>query len=131
MIGPLALVAALLVVTPAHAQMTVAPKDTSKSPPPATSAPWDSANYFLPYCVSETKIPPNYRYELRGFCSGVIYSIMVVMRQLKWACLPEEITVDQARGVAVRYISARPERMHEPFINLASEAIEDAWPCKQ
>jgi hypothetical protein len=42
-----------------------------------------------------------------------------------------EVTNDQAVAVVIKYIEARPERMHEPFGMLALEALTAAWPCKR
>jgi hypothetical protein len=124
------LVAALLAVTPAYAQMTVVPKDTSR-PPSEAVPPNVSANQILPYCVTDEQVPPNHQYETQGFCSGSIYTLMIALNEFKGACIPQGVSVDQAKRVVVRYVSARPERMHEYFLNLASEALRDAWPCKQ
>ena len=116
----LMVVAALLSVTPAQAQMSVVPKTSKPAPPPSVpSNPAQSANNVLQYCVSETEVPPNNNYEIRGFCSGVIYSLMTLLDHDGVACVPEGVTVEQARRVVVRYVSARPERMHEYFISLA------------
>jgi hypothetical protein len=34
-------------------------------------------------------------------------------------------------AVVIKYIEARPERMHERFGDLALEALTAAWPCKR
>jgi Rap1a immunity proteins len=34
-------------------------------------------------------------------------------------------------AVVIKYIEARPERMHEPFADLALEALKAAWPCNR
>jgi hypothetical protein len=112
MIGRLALNSALLAATPARA------------------LPDWSANYILPYCVPATEFPPNGRYELKGFCKGIIYAL-VVAGYPHGACMPDDVTMDQAVRAVVRYVSARPDRMHELFALLAYEALHDAWPCKQ
>jgi hypothetical protein len=122
----LMVVAALLAVTPAQAQTSIVPKDTSR--PPAVTIPSDpSANYILPYC--EDQAQPDYQLERRWFCAGAIYALMSVLSEAKHACVPEGATESQGGRIVVRYISARPERLHEPFLSLASEAIRDAWPC--
>jgi hypothetical protein len=33
-------------------------------------------------------------------------------------------------GVFIASVEARPQRMHEPFRQLALEALRAAWPCK-
>jgi hypothetical protein len=44
--------------------------------------------------------------------------------------LPAEgVTQGQAVAVVVKYIEARPERMHESFGKLALLALVTAWPC--
>ena len=120
----LILVAALLAVMPAQAQTESIVIDPSK--PAAPTTPSDqSANYILPYC--EDQAQQDYR---SGVCVGLIYAVVVVLTANKHACVPKGAAESQGRSVVVRYISARPERMHEPFLSLASEAIRDAWPCK-
>jgi Rap1a immunity proteins len=51
---------------------------------------------------------------------------------LAWRCahIPEEATLEQIIQAVVRYIGARPNRLHEPFRLLALEALADAWPCR-
>jgi len=46
-------------------------------------------------------------------------------------CQPEGVTPRQAVAVIIKYIEARPERMHERFGDLAIEALTAAWPCKR
>lgn len=49
-----------------------------------------------------------------------------------WRCVrpPDGVSDDETLNVVVRYIEARPERMNEPFLSLALEALFDAWACK-
>ncbi len=51
-------------------------------------------------------------------------------RRLKMCINEPNTTVGQEVRVVVAYIDARPARMHEPFIALALEALQKAWPCK-
>jgi hypothetical protein len=46
------------------------------------------------------------------------------------ACLPASVTCNQAIQMVTAYINARPQRIQERFIDLATEALHDAWPCK-
>jgi hypothetical protein len=57
-----------------------------------------------------------------GFIDGLGYGIGF--------CQPDGVTSGQAVAVVVKYIEARPERMHEDFGKLAIEALSAAWPCK-
>jgi Rap1a immunity proteins len=45
--------------------------------------------------------------------------------------IPKGATNQQIARVIVRYVEARPQRMHENFSQLAVEALHAAWPCKQ
>jgi Rap1a immunity proteins len=45
-------------------------------------------------------------------------------------CQPKGVTRGQARAVVIKYIEARPQRMHEDFGMLAVEALKAAWPCQ-
>jgi hypothetical protein len=119
MIGRLALVAALLAAAPAYAQTL------------PTAPGWrQSANRFLPSCVLSDESPPDGDYHAKGFCEGAIYALVNAVRPPA-ACIPSGVTMDQATRVVVTYISARPARMHECFVDLAIEALKDGWPCKQ
>jgi hypothetical protein len=93
-----------------------------------------SANYVLPGCkknVAEGGRSTADEYShIMGFCLGVIYALGPRV----WAgCVnaPNGLTLQQEARVVVRYIEARPERMHELFMNLAAEALLNAWPCKK
>ncbi len=46
-------------------------------------------------------------------------------------CIPNNVVTVQAVRVMVRYMEARPQKMHEPFVVLALEALQDAWPCRK
>jgi hypothetical protein len=58
-----------------------------------------------------------------GFLVGLGYGVAF--------CQPQGVTSGQVVAVVVKYIEARPERMHEPFGKLAIEALIAAWPCKR
>ena len=112
----------------------------------------NSADYIMPYCRSSTKDQPSFA---QGFCRGVVKGIIFTGHQVKpvqeivhlktrtrisfeegflrsMLCIdaPDEVMVNQAVGVVVAYIDARPARMHENFALLALEALREAWPCK-
>jgi hypothetical protein len=65
-----------------------------------------------------------------GYCSGVVQAILSLLH-MKDLCWEGMITNEQAVRVVIKYIEARPERMHEPFIKLVQEALIAAWPCKR
>src|SRR5215469_4304261 len=64
-----------------------------------------------------------------GRCIGLMQGLGYASR-LVGVCPPAEVTFAQKARVAVTYIEARPERMHEDFRVLAVEAMQKAWPCK-
>jgi Rap1a immunity proteins len=82
----------------------------------------DSANFYLPYCVSQGQIPPHNDYAQMSFCWGLVYGMAIELR-----CVPLEVTLGQEVRAVIKYITARPERMHEPFVVLADEAIRTTW----
>jgi len=45
-------------------------------------------------------------------------------------CPPDGVTVGQSARVAIRYLEAHPARQHEPFGDLAMQAFQEAWPCR-
>jgi hypothetical protein len=66
----------------------------------------------------------------QGRCAGFIVGLMYGV----WGrdfCRPNEATISQSVAVVVKYIEARPERMHEDFVPLANEALTAAWPCER
>jgi hypothetical protein len=107
---------------------------------------FDSANYYLPGC--QEFVVRNGAISARsGLCGGVVRGIVYMgkdqsLLQLDYSSLqsavvwvycldvPYKVTVAQAVRVVVSYIEARPARMHEPFNDLALEALREAWPCK-
>src|SRR5262249_35563960 len=64
-----------------------------------------------------------------GRCIGLIQGLAYAP-QLVGVCPPAEVTYAQRARVAVTYIEARPERVHEDFRVLAVQARKIAWPCK-
>ena len=64
-----------------------------------------------------------------GRCIGLMQGLGYASRLVD-VCPPAEVTFAQKARVAITYIEARPERMHEDFRVLAVEAMQNAWPCK-
>ena len=64
-----------------------------------------------------------------GWCAGTVFTLKYMGRGN--SCPPDAVTASQLVHVVVRYIDARPERMHESFKELALEALKTAWPCKR
>lgn len=64
-----------------------------------------------------------------GRCIGLMQGLGFAARLLG-VCPPDEVTEAQRARVAVTYVEAHPERMHEDFRVLAVEAMQKTWPCK-
>jgi len=69
---------------------------------------------------------------MSNFCSGVVHGLAYVGKalppQVRY-CAPPTSTAQQLARVAVQYIQANPQRMHEDFRELTMEAFHYAWPC--
>lgn len=92
-----------------------------------------SANRLLPACkafiANGGDYPPIGAGEA-GRCVGLMRGLWYA-RLPFGSCPPAEVTWGQMVRVAITYIEARPERMHEDFGVLAVEAMQKAWPCKK
>jgi hypothetical protein len=64
---------------------------------------------------------------LEGVCVGVF---LAVWNEVPGICAPEGSILNQAIKVTLQYLDNRPARLHEPFNELATEALKAAWPCK-
>jgi hypothetical protein len=95
---------------------------------PARAEDANSANFLLQHCGNRDRTP-----YLAGVCDGIIDTLVFTARafpEQHRSCAPERATVRQATQVVVKYINERPQRWHENFKMLASEALQKTWPCK-
>jgi Rap1a immunity proteins len=110
-------------------------------PATATTAENDSqsANSIMPGCdawiaqLSRGSAALGSNVFLAGECLGIVGTILYFSRDFSFssaACPPPNVTYNRAVQVVTAYITARPQRIHERFIDLATEALHDAWPCK-
>jgi len=67
-------------------------------------------------------------YFAAKYCAQIIDGIIGAGRGV---CPPASSTEEQAAGAVVKYIDARPARLHENFEKLAREALRTAFPCKR
>lgn len=88
----------------------------------------ETANTWLPYCKSyvEQELGPPAKILSMGVCAGIVMGISFA-EECK---APDGVTFGQEVRIVVRYIEARPKRMHESFYQLAYEALREAWPCR-
>ena len=81
----------------------------------------NSANYILPECKGFLNREVSSWTWRQGHCAGFIEGL-VYGRGGRDTCPPKEVTNGQVMAVVIKYIEARPERMHELFGMLAIEA---------
>ncbi|MGE5304950.1 MAG: Rap1a/Tai family immunity protein [Alphaproteobacteria bacterium] len=62
----------------------------------------------------------------QGYCAGAVEALVEFAAG---ACAPKTATNMQSVQIVVKYIDARPVRLHESFNKLAAEALRQAWPC--
>jgi hypothetical protein len=97
---------------------------------PASAQDINSANFYLPGCKGILDPREDTPMWKKGHCAGFVAGLGYAVRG-KDFCPPDGVTTAQAVAVVVKYIEARPERMHEEFGDLALEALTAAWPCKR
>ncbi len=98
-----------------------------------------SANSIMPGCnawiaqLSRGSTALGSNVFLAGECLGIVGTILYFSRDFSFssaACPPASVTYNQAVQIVTAYINARPQRIQERFIDLATEALHDAWPCR-
>lgn len=87
----------------------------------------NSANYIMLGCEAFLLDPiPTSKLLVAGVCAGIVDTLQATKPNI---CLPGISTRRLlVRGV-VTYINNNPARLHENFIELAGEALEQTWPC--
>ena len=93
---------------------------------PASAEDMNDANSILPGCKGTLGTQMWEQGRCAGFIEGLSYGVGG-----RDFCPPNEVTARQAVAVVIKYIEARPQRMHEDFGKLAYEALTAAWPCKR
>jgi hypothetical protein len=99
---------------------------------PASAEDTTTANQMLPGCkgLLEDRMTSGVSVYQQGRCGGYVASLVYGVGEQEF-CSPKGVSIGQALAVVVKYIEARPERMHESFGLLAVEAMQAAWPCKR
>jgi hypothetical protein len=76
------------------------------------------------YSLGErTRVPRPFE---TGFCIGLVAGASYVDPK---SCAPENAPIGELMRVVLEYIEVRPQRLHEPFMNLVQEALRNKWPC--
>ncbi|WFU24308.1 Rap1a/Tai family immunity protein [Bradyrhizobium sp. CB1717] len=71
--------------------------------------------------------------RIAGACEGMIETAMLFSPNLPAgvrACPPAQGSALESAKVLLQYIDNNPDRLSEPGITLALEALRDAWPCR-
>ena len=99
---------------------------------PASAEDTTTANQMLPGCkgLLDNRMTSGVSVYQQGRCGGYVASLVYGGGEQEF-CSPKGVSIGQAVAVVIKYIEARPERMHEPFGGLALEALTAAWPCKR
>jgi len=106
-----------------------------------------SANYILPHCklASDQMVGSPSNSYLLGRCAGLVEGVINMAGLLKamqtvgdiphldpllCADVPDQVTIQEALKVVVRYGEAHPKEGPLPFTVLVLDALHDAWPCR-
>jgi Ssp1 endopeptidase immunity protein Rap1a len=92
-----------------------------------------SANTMMPACKAyvDGVVRPFMDAQIEFFEYGRCFGFVEGLAYTGAFCVPSGVNKNQAVAVVIKYIEARPERMHERFGDLALEALTAAWPCKR
>jgi Rap1a immunity proteins len=99
---------------------------------PASAQDTTTANQMLPGCkgLLDNSMTSGVSVYQQGRCGGYVASLVYGVGEQEF-CSPKGVSIGEAVAVVIKYIEARPERMHEPFHALAIEALTAAWPCQR
>lgn len=72
-------------------------------------------------------------YGKAWYCRGVIDTLMVRGKHLgkNRICPPEGATASQAALITLTFMASNPKYESLPLIYAASDALVEAWPCKE
>jgi hypothetical protein len=88
-----------------------------------------SANSVLPGCKAVFEESRGLGRQDTGYCVGAI-NALTFLSPTECIEIPDEVTFLQILLAVVGFIEAHPQRMDEPFVELAFEALLEAWPCR-
>jgi hypothetical protein len=87
-----------------------------------------SANTLITGCQAFLQPTNSSNMYYQGYCAGIVRGMTATSSLV---CTPEGATVRQGVAVVVQYLNRIPARHHEPFVDLAEEALIAARPCKR
>lgn len=94
---------------------------------PALARDTYSAKFVMPGCrdfLGAKTLDP----FSRGLCFGLI--VGATKNAALKMCPPRSLTNEQVVMAIVQYIDSQPARLQEDFIDLATEALNRTWPCR-
>ena len=99
---------------------------------PVSAQDTTTANQMLPGCkgLLDNSMTSGVSVYQQGRCGGYVAGLVYGEGEQEF-CSPKGVSIGQAVAIVIKYIEARPERMHEDFGKLAIEALTAAWPCKR
>jgi Ssp1 endopeptidase immunity protein Rap1a len=96
-----------------------------------------SASFYLPGCKAAINVRELGTWGndpiVAGMCLGLLKGMSIAFataKQNRSYCMPDNASVEQVARVLVAYMEARPERLHEDVLSIASDAFKGAWPCR-
>jgi hypothetical protein len=87
-----------------------------------------SANHWMPGCRGFLDDKNNFGLVDQGRCSGALQGVVFSDPRV---CAPPNSTIGQNIRIVIQYIDNRPARQHESFLQLATEALREVWPCSR
>jgi len=111
-----------------------------------------SGNDLMPQCKAaldletalqnDSALPPPQAQRDAYHCMGIIEGVsetldhwtfsteVVAQKQIRHACIPAEVTLEQEIKIFLKYADAHPELLHIAGTNLVIGALLDAFPCR-
>ena len=98
-------------------------------PLPAHGSDEKSGTHWLRMCTS----PETYgQIECANYVRALVeYDELrgTALKQKRFICVANGVTIGRSRDVVVQALRARPQDLHLPFVLLAHQALEAAFPC--
>jgi hypothetical protein len=93
----------------------------------------NSGMFWQPKCKALLNGAPSPN-KLTVACGGMIMALKGLGSYLEpplRTCIPEDATILQMARVITKAIDEHPEQINRQFLELAIEAMQNAWPCQK
>lgn len=109
----------------ALAVCAAAPNGDAESP---SDMPYYSGDALYRECTGE----PHPWSRCLGYVASVanMLAAAVARGDVTIACMPADVTADQARDVVVNFLRDNPQSRHHSAVSLIELALADAFPCR-